>query len=560
MHRLVGVLLLACTAVACVPAPAVKPQNVLMIVIDDVGVDSLGVYPVNPRAKSSIATPTLDSLARAGIVFENAWSNPTCSPTRATILTGRYAFRTSVSDLVLERSIHRLPIDEVTIPQVLAGLPDLHAASAAFGKWHLANCLNGGEQHPNLAGFSYFAGQMFNLHAPHSYFYWPKTVNGTTTPTGKYSTTDNVDEASAWIESHAQGGPWFVYLAFNAAHWGPDSIWQVPPHDLLPNGGRGLPREGTHCGEPCRRKMIEAMDHEIGRLLGEIDRHLDDTTIILVGDNGTDPMVQPDGSPYPSSHLKFSLYEGAINVPLIISGAAVAHPGTRSSALVNTSDLFATVIELVSGRPMEAVQPKTALDSTSLVPLLEGTSLRIRDYAFASRHNNEYAIRNTRYKLIRRPEGDQLYDMLTDRHTERNDLLLHGKLDSIEEANHRALSLALDDLIAPARSACPIIAECSDCCADPRSGPARCSTGAGKPASEGLPESCSETARCRFRPAGTPGMQHCLLRDGTSFVCQQGTIHVRTCECGGPGVHCVDIPPAGETSAPPRMSQTLVCR
>ena len=509
-----------------------------MIVIDDVGVDSLGVYPVNPRAHASIATPTIDSLAESGIVFDDAWSNPLCSPTRATILTGRYAFRTSVWGMVERRSIHRLPIDEVTIPQVLARLPDLKADSAAFGKWHLANCLNGREQHPNLAGFSYFAGQMYNLEAPYSYFHWPKTVNGATAPTTTYSTTDNVNEASAWIQRHGRGGPWFVYLAFNAPHWGPEAIWQVPPHDLLPAGGRGLPREGTDCGEPCRRKMIEAIDHEIGRLLGEIGQQRSHTTIILVADNGTPEAVQPDGSPYPARHLKSSLLEGGINVPLIISGPAVAHPGTRSSALVNTSDLFATVIELMSGQPIEAVRPGAVLDSKSLVPILEGTSQKIRDYAFASGLSNHYAIRNTRYKLIRVPAGEQLYDLSTDRHTETNDLLRHGKLDSLEKANHEELSRALDDLTAPARSACPNVAECTDCCA----------------------ETPNRPAGCTVKPARTPGMQRCLLRDGTSFVCQQGTIHIRICACGGTGVDCVDDPPPGTTPAPPRMSRTLVCR
>ena len=539
MHRWAGVVLLASASLACVPAPAVEPQNVLMIVIDDVGVDSLGVYPVNPKAQSSIATPTIDSLAESGIVFDDVWSNPICSPTRATILTGRYAFRTSVSNLVSERSTDRLPIDEITIPQVLAGLPDLNADSAAFGKWHLANCLNGAERHPNLAGFSYFAGQMFNLHAPDSYFHWPKTVNGSTATTTKYSTTDNVDEASAWIRRHGQGGPWFVYLAFNAAHWGPDSIWQVPPHELLPDGGRGLPREGTHCGEPCRRKMIEAMDHEIGRLLGEIDRQLDDTTIILVADNGTDPTVQPDGSPYPASHSKFSLFEGGINVPLVISGAAVAEPGRRSSALVDASDLFATVIELMTGQPIETVRPGAVLDSKSLVPILESTSQRVRDYAFASSGNHRYAIRNTRYKLIRAAEARPALRPAdgpahrAERPATPREARLHGARRTTS-----ALRLALDELIAPARSACPIVAECTDCCADTRNGP----------------------AGCTFRPAGTPGMQQCLLRDGTSFVCQQGTIHVRTCACGGAGVDCVDDPSPGATSGPPRTSRTLVCR
>ena len=530
--------MLACVAAACAPAPVVEPQNVLMIVIDDVGVDSLGVYPVNPKAHASIATPTIDSLAKSGIVFDDAWSNPTCSPTRATILTGRYAFRTSVWGMVEERSIHRLPIDEVTIPQVLAGLPDLKADSAAFGKWHLANCLNGREQHPNLAGFSYFAGQLYNLKAPYSYFHWPKTVNGTTAPSRTYSTTDNVDEVSAWIRRHGQRGPWFVYLAFNAPHWGPAGIWQGPA--TRPSARR---REGTSPRRNGLRRALPAKDDRGDGSrdrapLSEIERQRSHTTIILVADNGTPEAVKPDGSPYPARHLKSSLLEGGINVPLIISGPAVAHPGTRSSALVNTSDLFATVIELMSGQPIEKVRPGAVLDSKSLVPILDGTSQSVRDYAFASGLSNHYAIRNTRYKLIRVPDGEQLYDLSTDRHTEKDDLLHHGGLDSLAKANHEELSRALDDLTAPVRNACPNVAECTDCCA-------------------GAP---SPPAECTFRPARTPDMQRCLLRDGTAFVCQQGTIHVRVCGCGGAGVDCVDDPPPGATPAAPRMSRTLVCR
>jgi arylsulfatase A-like enzyme len=284
--------------------------------------------------------------------------------------------------------------------------------------------------------------------------------------------------------------------------------------------------------------MIEAMDHEIARLLAEIDGGLGDTTIILVADNGTNALVQPDGSPYPAGHLKFSLFEGGINVPLIVSGPGVAQPGTRSSALVNTSDLFATVIELISGEPVEKLRPGAVLDSKSLVPILEGTSRSVRDTAFASGPAGHYAIRNTRYKLIREPEGEQLYDLSTDRHTEENDLLRRGELDPLAKTNHEELRRALDDLIAPARSACPIVAECTECCSEAPSPP----------------------AECTFKPARTQDPQRCLLRDAAAFVCQQGSIHVRICECGGAGADCAGGPPAGKSAAPPRTSRTLVCR
>jgi len=545
-------------------------QNVILIVADDIGLESLAAYGGWNDARAWPSTPTLDRLAAGGMVFRNTWSNPSCSATRATILTGRYGFRTGVTSLVDERSRTRLPLDEVTLPQVLERLPEGPVGSAAFGKWHLANCLNGGESHPNLAGFSHFAGTMGNLVDPDDYFAWPRTVDGRTEavrfdpadPAAGYVTSVSVDDALTWIRARDPHEPWFVYLAFHAAHW----PWQVPPPELLDPatvvqlargapGGRPVPRTGD-CGggDTCRRATIEAMDHEIGRLLDEIEAFSPEvrarTNVIFVGDNGTPEGVAPAGSPYPRDHYKFSLFEGGINVPLIVHGPAVARPG-RSDALVNTSDLFATSMEMVSGREISALLPERQLDSISLLPVLEGRSEGERRFALATAAGAKFAaVRNADCKLIRRPKGEEFFDLRSDPFEKRP--LGPGPLDDAElTACRAAVSGWLDELLAPPRNPCPVLAACADCCTGPP-GSACVGPQAGRPPEAGF-EACVEDGEtCELDDTG---WSSCLMRDGSSFRCESGTVHKRKCDCAGPAGPC-EPSRDGESA---RTSMTLVC-
>src|SRR5262245_32585079 len=117
------------------PAPAPHgPGNVLILVADDLGIDQLACYGVG---SDPAPTPTLDMMAASGVRFRNVWSQPTCSPTRATIQTGRYAFRTTIGTVISAFSnAPALPVSEVTLPEML----DLGTAGAythaAIGKWH----------------------------------------------------------------------------------------------------------------------------------------------------------------------------------------------------------------------------------------------------------------------------------------------------------------------------------------------------------------------------------------------------------------------------------------
>jgi len=131
--------------------------------------------------------------------------------------------------------------------------------------------------------------------------------------------------------------------------------------------------------------MIEAMDTEIGRLLSSMDPTvLADTDIIFIGDNGTPrPVAVP---PADSNRVKATLYQGGVWVPWIVSGPSVTGLNLTNSALVNTADIFATIIELAGGVVDDLVPASVSHDSVSILPLLEDPGLGVlRNYVVAER-------------------------------------------------------------------------------------------------------------------------------------------------------------------------------
>ncbi len=549
-----------------IPASTLQPQNVLLIVADNLGVDALAAYGEGTGFPN---TPTIDRMASQGVLFRNAWATPKCSSTRATILTGRYGFRTGITGTVTSTDLQALSPNETLIPEVLS-IHTQSPAQAMIGKWHLGNCLNGKRRGPNIAGFSYYAGSFANLVSKgQSFFEWNKTVNGQTSLVQTYATTDNVNEAAAWIQTQS-AQPWFLYLSFNAPH----EPFHIPPHDLvspatlarLPQNELGLTQPaGTTCKgndrRACYLAMIEAMDAEIGRLFASIPLEmLARTTVIFVGDNGTSKAVTRP--PFLAQHAKDTLYEGGVNVPLIISGTGVVNPNRESAALVNTTDLFATALELATGRPTAELLPVDLVhdsvdlvhDSVSLNPILKDVpEAAQRHYAYTelfhltqddATQQFGHAIRNDRYKLLRltTQQRDEFYDLATDPF-EQNNLLL-APMDAGQTANHEALNQMLVALRAPAENACPIVSECTDC------------------------NQCvlnqDETVTCN---SFDTGRQTCQLPDTTAFSCPEGeTIHTVRCPCAGspncskrhdqqfvcaPSNPLADLPPtAGPTPEP----------
>ena len=339
----------------------VRNPNVLLLILDDWGIDS---SPIDNNATLNPGTTfatmsNLEALAQNGLRFRRAYSQPICSPTRASLLTGRYAFRTGVG-------APGDPIDtaETTLPEAFtsAGSP---YQLATYGKWHLGGGNNG---YNTLGGWTEFAGITGGgvPGQPDGYTNWNKNTNGTVVNGySVYTSTDQVNDAKTFIDAkEAASEPWFVWMGFNAPH----TPFHDPPAALL-QGGTGTTNKARY------QKALEALDTEIGRLLESVD--LATTNIILVGDNGTPAQVvqAPYGPTGGAGHSKGDLYEGGIHVPMVVQGPSVNVPaGTTTDKMVHVTDLFSTILEMAN-----VPVPATAVDSNSILPILEGANPAERD-------------------------------------------------------------------------------------------------------------------------------------------------------------------------------------
>ena len=399
---------------------ATNAQNVLIIIADDLGADSLGTFST---ATDIAPTPNLDALANNGVRFTRCWSNPTCSPSRASMLTGRHGFRTGVG-----QPGDPIDQDEITLAHAFS---NAGYATACVGKWHLSDNSNGGADNPNIMGFDHFAGSLGG--GVGNYFSWSKVTNGVTdpNPVTTYSTTENVNDAITWINN--QNDKWFMWLAFNAPH----TPFHLPPNDLHSYDhldGNITNRNSTEYYQAA----IEAMDTEIGRLLGAIDpQELANTTIIFVGDNGTPNRVSPGvvvGS-------KGSLYEGGVNVPCIVAGQAVAGQLNRTDdTMIQFVDVFETLMDIAQIDTPE----NTANDSISFAARLSDANAETQHRYQFSIKTDAKAIADNDYKYIAYDNGDEELFHRSD----ESDNLLDFALGDEAQAAYDELSAQMTSLVA----------------------------------------------------------------------------------------------------------------
>jgi arylsulfatase B len=393
--------------------PATQTPNILFVIADDFGLDASLCHTTIGALKPNM--PHLLALCERGLVFDRAWAHPTCTPTRASLLTGQYGIHTNV--MQVDDELQPTP---TILQRVAEG--DGPYATAVIGKWHVGGA-DPDPNHPSLFGAQYYAG--FLAGALTDYFDWTITIDGTSSPQTTYATTVFTDQAIAWVGAQQQ--PWFLWLAYNAPH----APFHTPPEALYTQAGL---KDGT--ATDSRTKYFaaaEALDHELGRLLASIPQDvLDQTTIVFMGDNGTpQPAVQ---SPFSATKAKDSLYEGGIRVPLVAAGAGVTRMGQREQALINSTDLFATFAALAQRTE------DVPADSVSFAPALSASGFAGRTHAYIDfRQDGEVttAIRDAQYKLIELQGGvRELYDLAADPF-ETTDLLASGstaELDAIVSA------------------------------------------------------------------------------------------------------------------------------
>ncbi len=403
-------------------------RNVILIIADDLGTDYLGFYEDH---KDTVDVPNLRALVNKGVRFKYAYSNPVCSSTRAGILTGRYSFRTGVGNIVGGiGGSGVLDTNELSIPDLLNKY-NPNIAKANIGKWHLhqPNPMNN-LKNPLKMGYDHFEGPFIGTLT--SYTNWTKYTNGVVSTVTNYATSENVNNAVSWLKTQNQK-PFFLWLAFNAPH---DPL-HLPPAGLHSYTNlSGTQQDIKKNPKEYFKADIQALDHEIGRLFDSLQvlNKLDSTYIIFIGDNGQTPKIAQIAD---TSRAKGTVYEYGIHIPFFISGPSVVNPGRISDALVNTADIFATVVELFGYADWKTqMSSNKQVDSESILPVLKDQSNDIRPWAFSeifkpvSDSNDGKAMRNKVYKLIQFNYGKQeFYDLVNDP-LETVDLLLSPMSDT----------------------------------------------------------------------------------------------------------------------------------
>jgi len=233
------------------------------------------------------------------------------------------------------------------------------------------------------------------------YYSWTlHDQNDNTTTVNSYITGEITDLAIDWVTD--QTDPWFCWVAYSTPH----DPFHVPPAGTHSQVNPTTDREMFFA-------MMENLDYEIGRLISGIpNEDLANTLIIFVGDNGTDNAVID--FPYESGTGKGRLYQGGVHVPLVVNGSGVSRKGERDQNLIQVTDIFSTVAE-ASG-----IAVPTYEDSESFLPLLNNSSLNIREFNYSEVTRNAaassgYTVRNDEYKMIVFDNGNvELYNLIND--------------------------------------------------------------------------------------------------------------------------------------------------
>ncbi|PYV20095.1 MAG: hypothetical protein DMG07_00155 [Acidobacteria bacterium] len=411
---------------------AAERPNFVVIFVDNLGMNDTSLYG------SEIPTPSVQALARSGITFDSWYSaSPVCTPSRYGLMTGRYPNRSQdgllralgfLGTRDLDRGIRA---GETTLAEVLrkAGYQ-----TAAIGKWHLGHA--DPKFFPTRHGFDSFYGFMggcvdYFTHrygdAP-SWYRDEKLVEET-----GYATDLFTAEAVRYLETRAPGRPFFLYLPYNAPHYGKgwDPQKKKPVNVLQPDA-KYLARVQHIPAGPRRdyAAMILAMDDGVGQVLSALRRtHLEENTLVLwISDNGG--MLDYGGNNFPFRGEIGTVFEGGVRVPAAARWPGRIPAGVLSRQLGSSLDVFPTLSRLagadVAGLPLDGVDLGAALFEKREIP---------RDL-FWLMDDGSGALRRGAYKYVRGGKGE--------------DLLFHLASDPGEKVN---LASELTDTLAELKAA-----------------------------------------------------------------------------------------------------------
>lgn len=432
---LTGSVFLSTTA--CKHEEPKKKPNVLFILADDLGYTDLSCM-----GSKYYETPNIDQIAKNGMVFTNGYAAcQVCSPSRASILTGKFPARHGITDWIGEKSgeawrtmgrhnkllpaeyVHNLPLEYITLPEAMkaAGYNTFFA-----GKWHL-----GSKGHwPEDNGFDINKGGWDAGGPVGGYFSPYKNPNLPDGPAGENLETRLANETVKFLDANVDH-PFFAYLSFYAVHapiQTTDSKWKKY-RDKAESMGiadqgfameRHLPYR-LHQDNPVYAGLVESMDDAVGLVLNELKKlGLDKNTIVIfTGDNGG----VTSGDAYSTNNAplrggKGYQWEGGIREPYFIEVPWMNLNGKTCDTPVSSTDFYPTILDL-AGLPLRPDQHK---DGVSLLPLLKGGTIPERALIWHYPHYGNQGgdpssiIRRGDWKLIHYYEDDheELYNLKTD--------------------------------------------------------------------------------------------------------------------------------------------------
>ena len=422
-------ILLAFLVCLSTVAIAERP-NVILIMTDDQGYGDFGA-----TGNELIRTPHLDGMAKRSATMTSFYVSPVCSPTRASLMTGRYNYRTRVVDTWIGRSM--MEPEEVTIAEMLS---EAGYATGIFGKWHL------GDSYPMRAMDQGFQEALVHRggglaqpadHPENERRYTDAWLyhNGEPVKTQGYCTDVYFDAAMDYMEAQAaEEKPFFAYIAMNAPH-GP---YHDVPEDLREEYTK-VPLLDLHKGTMPERRvkaetdkieriaaMITNVDENMGKLFAFLDDHglTENTLVIFLADNG--PNTDRYAGPFRG--MKSNVNEGGVRTPIWFQWPARFRAGTQNDLISAHIDIAPTLLEVCEVTPPREVE----FDGRSLLPLLEGKSPEWpeRTISIQTHRGTEpqryhhFMTRDQRWKLVhpsgfgrQRMEGPvkfELYDLEND--------------------------------------------------------------------------------------------------------------------------------------------------
>ncbi|MDA8775188.1 sulfatase [Opitutales bacterium] len=431
---------------------AEKKTNFVFFLVDDMGMMDLGTY-----GSTFHVTPNIDKLAKTGMKFNYGYAAcPVCSPTRASIMTGRHPVRVDITDWIPGSSNNKknkllhpqdrdnLALKEVTIAEELKS----HGYQTFFaGKWHLGN-----EGHwPTDQGFDFNIGGHHRGAPPGGYYSpWANPVLKSKKK-DEYLTERLTEESTRFLEKRDSDKPFLLYLSYYNIHTPIQAYKKHIGHyqKKAENFSGTTPTEQEHAGQtrmrqdnPALASMVSAVDDSVGTLLAELDELglSDDTVVIFFSDNGglsTKPKMGP-GSNSPLRAGKGWLYEGGVREPTIIRAPGITKAGSVSNQPIVSMDFFPTMLEL-AGLPL---RPKLHADGRSLLTELKGNKGKPRTlyWHYPHYHGSTWkpgaSIRDGDWKLIKfyDQEKVELYNLKKDP-SEKKDLAKKNSVKSKDLEN-----------------------------------------------------------------------------------------------------------------------------